>query len=277
MLRFDAYTATSMDATPDDFCQILADAGGLASVLDARRGKGFHQFAHRVGFRDHTGTEWASVQWGGARHEGRTMIEVKGENTPAAAELLRQRFYHRVTRVDSCADFDKPRAFESLYRKCRQVKKAHRIVGGKHGDWEDFPEKGRTLYLGAKSSVTRMRLYEKGLQPEYAHLNRPNWSRMEVQVRPAKEAKDAFNRLTPAEVWGASRWTRELAAIALQSHIDPHPAGTTYRLSSLERRTNSLCKQYGATFMELYELSGDDWAAVGEHIGRHIEAMKRHG
>ena len=59
-------------------------------------------------------------------------------------------------------------------------------MGGKAGDWDDFPEKGRTLYLGSQSSPVRMRLYEKGLQPEYAHLNRPNWARIEVQVRPAK-------------------------------------------------------------------------------------------
>ena len=52
-------------------------------------------------------------------------------------------------------------------------------MGGKAGDWDDFPEKGRTLYLGSQSSPVRMRLYEKGLQPEYAHLNRPNWARIE--------------------------------------------------------------------------------------------------
>ena len=54
-------------------------------------------------------------------------------------------------------------------------------MGGKAGDWDDFPEKGRTLYLGSQSSPVRMRLYEKGLQPEYAHLNRPNWARIEFR------------------------------------------------------------------------------------------------
>jgi predicted transcriptional regulator len=36
-------------------------------------------------------------------------------------------------------------------------------MGGKAGDWDDFPEKGRTLYLGSTSSPVRARLYEKGL------------------------------------------------------------------------------------------------------------------
>ena len=35
-------------------------------------------------------------------------------------------------------------------------------MGGKAGDWDDFPEKGRTLYLGSQSSPVRMRLLRKG-------------------------------------------------------------------------------------------------------------------
>ena len=128
------------------------------------------------------------------------MFEVKGEHSQKAAEALRARFEHRVTRVDACADFDAPGAFEALLAPSIEVKKERRIMGGKAGDWDDFPEKGRTLYLGSQSSPVRMRLYEKGLQPEYAHLNRPNWARIEVQVRPAKEAKEAFASLSPLEV-----------------------------------------------------------------------------
>lgn len=117
------------------------------------------------------------------------MLEVKGEQTPEVVERFRTRFDHRVTRVDSCADFDVPGAFEALLGPSTEVKKERRIMGGKAGDWDDFPEKGRTLYLGSQSSPVRMRLYEKGLQPEYAHLERPNWARIEVQVRPSKDAK----------------------------------------------------------------------------------------
>ena len=43
------------------------------------------------------------------------MFEVKGEHSQKAAEALRARFEHRVTRVDSCADFDAPGAFEALF------------------------------------------------------------------------------------------------------------------------------------------------------------------
>ena len=117
-------------------------------------------------------------------------------------------------------------------------------MGGKAGDWDDFPEKGRTLYLGSQSSPVRMRLYEKGLQPEYAHLNRPNWARIEVQVRPAKEAKETFSSLSPMEV-GRCQVDADIAAKVLEQHIDPHPAGTTYRLTDRETALRWMCKQYG--------------------------------
>lgn len=135
-------------------------------------------------------------------------------------------------------------------------------MGGKAGDWDDFPEKGRTLYLGSQSSPVRMRLYEKGLQPEYAHLNKPDWARIEVQVRPAKDAKEAFAKLSPMDVWGASRWTRDIAARVLEKHIDPHPAGTVYRLSDRETALRWMCKQYGAHLTSLAaDLGG--WDCVG--------------
>ena len=49
-------------------------------------------------------------------------------------------------------------------------------------------------------------------------MNRPKWARIEVQVRPAKEAKETFASLSPMDVWGASRWTRDIAAKVLEQH-----------------------------------------------------------
>lgn len=260
MVRFDAYTATTKAAKPDDLMQLLMDVGGLAGFEKISKGKGFHTFGERVALNDGCG-EWASVQFGGSQGD-RVMIEVKGERTPSAVEALRERFDHRCTRVDACADFDAPRAFERLYRACNRVKKANKIIGGKFGDWEDFPEKGRTFYLGASSSPTRMRLYEKGKQPEYAFLERPDWARIEVQVRPQKDSKFIFTRLSPVEVWGASRWTRDIAATVLKEHVDPHPAGTVYRKTERDRAIEWMMKQYGAHLVSLAEELGG-WDCVG--------------
>lgn len=260
MVRFDAYTATTEAAKATDLIQLLA-AAAPSQDWTIKQGRGFHTFGERIAFKADDGAEFAAVQWGG-RQGDRVMVEVKGEATPAAVEALRSRFPHRCTRVDACADFDAPKAFERLYRACRTVKKAHRIVGGKYGDWEDFPERGRTLYMGASTSPVRMRLYEKGLQPEYAHLDRPNWARIEVQVRPAKEAKAEYAKLTPLEVWGGSKWSRDLAAHVLKEHVDPHPAGTTYKLSERDVALRWMCKQYGAHLLSLADDLGG-WECVG--------------
>jgi len=273
MIRFDAYSATTTSAKKDDLMQVLFDAGGVSGVAHLKQGKGFFQFAERLSVKDDSGHEWASLMWGGAQGD-RLMIEAKGERTPAVVEALRGGYAHRCTRVDSCADFDAPRAFEKLYRACRKVKLEHRIIGGKHGDWEDFPEKGRTLYLGATSSVTRLRLYEKGKQAEYQHLDKPNWTRLEVQVRPAKDAKDEYSKLSASEVWGASRWSRELAEKVLGGHVDPHPAGTLYRLTDAERSLRALCKQYGGTLTSLAESLGG-WELVGQNLQICIEQIAR--
>jgi len=273
MVRFDAYSATTTQAKAADLVQVLADAGGLGAMHKLRQGKGFHTFGERIGITNANGVEWGSVQWGGKQGD-RVMIEVKGEDTPKAVEALRSRFQHRCTRVDACADFDAPGAFERLLEACQHVKQVHRLKGEKQGDWEDFPELGRTLYLGARASVCRVRLYEKGKQPEYRHLERPDWARIEVQVRPAKEAKSEFARLSPSEVWGASAWTRELAAKVLQEHIDPHPAGTTYRLTQRDAALEWMCKQYGPHLVDLAnELGG--WDCLGLTLREILQQQQR--
>jgi DNA relaxase NicK len=270
MIRFDAYTATMTGPKPDDLMQVLFDQVGLNASFNKTRG--FHTFGERLAIKDGD-SEIGSVQWGGRQGE-RLMFEVKGEHSQKAAEALRARFPHRVTRVDACADFDAPGAFEALLVPSIEVKKERRIMGGKAGDWDDFPEKGRTLYLGSQSSPVRMRLYEKGLQPEYLHLKRPNWARIEVQVRPAKEAKTAYASVSPVEVWGASRWTREIAAKVLQEHVDPHPAGTTYRLTDRETALRWMCKQYGKHLTSLAQDLGG-WDCVGLTISEILAEQKK--
>ena len=271
-VRFDAYTATMRGPKPDDLGQLLFDQVGLNGQWS--KGRGFHQFAERLSAKSSDGQEVGAVSYGGKQGD-LVMIEVKGERSPAVVEAIRARFSHRVTRVDSCADFDAPGAFSRLYKACRSVKKAHGILGGKAGDWEDFPEKGRTLYLGSKASPCRARLYEKGLQPEYAHLSRPDWVRLEAQIRPkGKEAGEAFSSLSPLEVWGAGRWTRDLAAQVLQEHVDPRAAGTVYRLSDRDTALRWMCKQYGAHLVSLAcDLGG--WDCVGLTLNEMLQELKK--
>ncbi len=270
MVRFDGYSATTTAANHYQLAELFGDGYEISG------GRGFHGFGERIAFKDSTGVEVGSVAWGG-RHDGnhgqRTMIEVKGEQSPRVVEALRSLYPHRATRLDSCADFDAPGAFERLLSSCMAVKRRHRLVGERQGDWQDFPERGRTQYLGSRQSVTRLRLYEKGKQSDYVHLGLPNLVRAEAQVRPAKEAKTAFSTLSPLAIWGASTWTRELAGEILRDHIDPHPAGTVWRKTGLEQRLGFLCRQYGATLVELLAQVGT-WECVGLSLSEKIKQQR---
>lgn len=273
MVRFDAYTATTTSCKAQDMLSVLEETVGQDAFRKVSQGKGFHTFGERIGVKNEQGAEWLSVMWGGRQGE-RVMVEVKGEATPKAVEAIRSRYPHRCTRVDSCADFDAPGSFERLLVACQEVKKAYRLKGEKQGDWDDFPDLGRTLYLGSRESVCRVRLYEKGKQTEYRHLDLSNWVRIEVQVRPVKQAKSVFSELSPVEVWGASAWTRELAAKVLQEHIDPHPAGTIYRLTQRDAALEWMCKQYGAHLVDLAgELGG--WDLVGSRLSEIIAKQQK--
>lgn len=271
MIRFDAYTATSTEGKLHHFLPIL-EALEPRGELKQSRGQNF--FSEKVALI-HEGHEIGSISWGG-RNEGLTMMEVKGEHTPAAVEAIRASIPHRCTRVDSCADFDRPNVFDELVAQITVIKKKHGIKGSKAGDWEDHPDEGRTFYVGAPSSSVLCRTYEKGKQPEYRHLNRPHWTRSEVQARPKREARDlyALESTTPESVWGAARFTRDIAAVILQNHVDPHPAGTIYRLPSDERALRWVSKQYGPLFLRLFEDLGS-WQAVGLTLGDYIEQARK--
>lgn len=256
-VRFDAYSATTQAANQSVLLGLLYHHGDRL-----QEGKGFHTFGERVSVIDQDGEQSGYVQWGG-RQGDRVMIEVKGPRTPSVVEKLREQVEsHRCTRVDSCLDVDRPGAFEALLEPCLEVKRKHELYGEPRGDWEDFPELGRTQYLGSSASTVRARLYEKGKQPEYRFLERPDWARLEIQVRPKKEAKEQYSKLSAVEVWGASKWTRELAAAVLAEQLDAYPAGTVRKLSSRDQALAWMVKQYGPHLVSLQADLGS-WEMLG--------------
>jgi hypothetical protein len=268
-VRFDAYSATTT----------AAKAGELLSLVYPRyaqdrlkAGKGFHTFAERWSVQDDDGVEVAAVSHGG-RQGDRCMLEVKGERTPEVVEALRSAYPHRCTRVDACIDFDRPGAFEAVLAPVLRAKADFDLYGERRGDWEK-PELGRTMYLGSPASAIRARLYEKGKQPEFRYLERFDLARLEVQVRPAKGARDHFAKLEPVEVWGASKWTRQLAAEVLERHLDPHPPGTVRKEASRDRALRWMCQQYGP---HLVSLSADlgGWDMLGRTLGEMVSEEKR--
>jgi DNA relaxase NicK len=202
------------------------------------------------------------------------MLEVKGERTPEIVGRFRAMVgEHRCTRVDSSEDFEAPGVWDDFLGIALDVKARYGLYGERAGDW-DFPELGRTQYLGATKSTVRFRLYEKGKQPEYRHLGREHWVRAEVQVRPAREAKSVYSTVDPVQVWGASPFTRELAARLLQADVGRLAAGTVYRESKRDRALRWMCRQYGPHLISLRDDLGD-WACVGKTLGEILHEQQQ--
>lgn len=268
MVRFDAYTATTEAAKPVDVVPMFFGFGQGERI---KQGKGFHTFGERLWVEDAAGDQVGAVQWGG-RQGDRIMVEVKGERTLAVVERFRAAYEHRCTRVDSCVDFERPGGFEDILATVLRVKEEFDLYGEKRGDW-DKPELGRTMYLGAPSSAVRARLYEKGKQPELRHFNRPELVRLELQVRPAKDAKTAYSALSAEEVWGASKWTRSLAEDVLARHLDPHPPGTVRRDSQRDRALRWMVKQYAPHLVSLASDLGG-WECLGLTLREMVSEEK---
>lgn len=269
MVRFDGYSATTTEAHRDDLMALIFQPGD-----QVRSGRGFHSFGERHAVVDPTGEQAGAVMCGG-RQGDRVMLEVKGDRSPGVVEALRERFDHRCTRVDSCVDFERPGAFLELLEPVTRVKHEFRLYGERRGDW-DHPELGRTQMVGAKSSAVRLRLYEKGKQPEYRHLNRPDLVRAEIQIRPSKDAKTAYAHISAVDVWGASKWTRALAAELLGQMLDPHPPGTVRKLATRERALRFMVKQYASHLVGLADDLGG-WDVLGLTLQEMVIAEKRRG
>lgn len=202
------------------------------------------------------------------------MCEVKGTMSEQVITQIRAKVPdHNCTRVDSAHDIDVPGAWDDLLAVMMDVKAEFKLKGERRGDW-DFPDDGRTQYLGAPTSPVRVRLYEKGKQPEYRHACRENWVRIEAQVRPQKESRRAFASLDASEVWGASKFTRELAVRAFALDAGVFPAGGVKRENDLERRLHWLIEQYAPTLMELRQAVGS-WECVGLSLEEMVKAHKR--
>jgi hypothetical protein len=267
MVRFDAYTATTSALKPSEAVGILF--GGSDTLA---HGRGFFRFAERVAVKDRAGDEVGAVMFGGSQGD-LVMLEAKGYRTPWFVDRLRSAAEHRCTRVDSCVDVERPGGFDELLATVMEVKVGHQLYGERRGDW-DFPEQGRTQYLGASSSPIRARLYEKGKQPDYRHLGRPDLVRLEIQVRPQKEAKQRYSQLSPLDVWGASKWTRELAGRVLEQQLDPHPPGTVRKDTKRDQALRWMCKQYGPHLVSLAEDLGS-WDCLGLTLREMLAEQQR--
>jgi hypothetical protein len=217
-----------------------------------------------------------------------------GDTDPATGNLRRDAKgrligpLHKVSRMDAALDYDDgPGTWERLLDICTRLAKAERVEGDERkrvakirtnqmGDWVHNVH-GRTFYLGAFKSAVIARLYEKGIQlredaAKYGRA-RPDISetlvRLEVEVRPDKEAKVRAATATPLEAFGYSEWSRELLR-RVESADVPRVHIRERRDSDHERALNWMVKQYEAHLLQEVADAGG-WDHLGEALRRRME------
>lgn len=245
--QFDWY-----QATPPASQQAVIDAllANLPEGIKRTEGKGFNSFKARADFHDDDGEVFATVMYGGVNPHPN--VKATGDHAPALAGVLRHHFpEHRVSRLDVAVDAMGEGLFDDVVRLMSATGREHRLKGEKI--IPDDLDEGSTYYLGARESALRVRCYEKGKQlfkltgdPVWRQFF--DWTRIELQVRPEKDFKRTAATMQPAEFWGCSRWTRDLAAGVLAMSPEAVSMKPT-RIADHERAMRALVQQYGATIL----------------------------
>jgi len=213
---------------------------------------------------------------------------VSGEEAQAAAELLRAELPdHSVSRADVCIDYADPGAYDRLQAIVVEVAREKRVKVSTAGD-HLVTMRGRTCYLGATSSHTRLRLYDKAEELRAQFAQNPvklaqvpdELARLECQVRPqTPQGKRAAAEVDPMTLMGSASWMRELMRQVSGLELHPFEAGKAWRQADDARAWSALLAQYGGLLRRVMADAGS-WECVGLQIGSDLaerEAAARRG
>jgi hypothetical protein len=267
MARFDWYQGTVRASVPDIRACLsdLAIGGAWEPMRKAPHG---YAFGDRLVDADGP----VALLWWGGTHEHPHAV-ISGEAAQPAAELLRAQMPdHSVSRADACIDYAEAGAYERLQGLAVGVARERKVKVGTAGD-HLVTLQGRTVYLGATSSHTRLRLYDKAAElrgkfaadPVRLATVPPELARLECQVRPqTAEAKRAAAVADPISLMGSAAWMRELMRHVAGLDLEPFVAGKVWRQSDDDRAYAAVLAQYGGLFRRMAAVQG--WECIGPQI-----------
>lgn len=245
MMEWDWYQATA-HAADDELVGLLLAEYDISDVQPCTPVRPFDWGRAIV----RGGRELARVFGGGVNPHPHVLAT--GGEAPALAGILR-RYYpdtHYVSRADSCVDFAED-AFDKLSALALEVADLAKLKTLHVGDFHRC-EDGRSIYIGAPSSVARVRVYEKHkelgeVQPRI---------RVELQARPKKRGRLALAHASADEAWGITSWARNLAVQLGGLEVPRFAAGTVWAAPDVERARDACVTQYGPTLRAWVEEAG---------------------
>ena len=254
-----------MQATVRD--DVLEVSETLSAALDGEvsdgRGLNGYRASKVIKREDET---LARVLYGG---NGWPHLIATGAATDDVVPVLRGAWagLHEVTRMDSAQDFDSEGGYDRLRELMLGVAESSKLTTMEVESTREGV-RSRTVYLGSPTSRVRVRLYEKGrMERQQGRAGASeNWVRMEAQIRPTGlSARVLASELDAQAAWGMSRWTRELARLAMGADVE-RVTMQLHREPDYARAMAALTKQYRGVLERALVVEGS-WEAVGRLLG----------
>lgn len=205
-------------------------------------------------------------------------LVASSNNSSRVSEFLKLHFpNHSVSRFDTAIDFDETGAWKSLVDLGFYLAEKYNLKVNQMGDWRDEGKGGRTLYIGSRTSVTYLRIYEKGKEQIQKLIDvdaSKNWVRVELEVKPQNKGAKAFaSKMKPHELFGSSKWGIELGELLGQKGIPRIKLGTIHEAESeLDKRMAYMLYQYGKTIEDILESRLD--GCTGDLGGYLLDRME---
>lgn len=184
-------------------------------------------------------------------------------DSPALYEALRGSYEGRwlPSRLDLALDLDHPEAFDLVVPQFIAAATRRDMTLSQMGDW--IRGKGRTLYVGARSSRSLIRVYEFNACHGYGPP-----CRIELQLRPKSSTREFIATRTPTELlYSSDVINAVVTGLDLDLEVEAGPLSPGARPpTDLDRKLNWLALQALPSLLQVLAEEGGDPVALLDRI-----------
>lgn len=247
LLKFDAFVF-KVDFEPFDILQHLENLSFSLSPATAKYG---YRYCYNL---EIGGANHGIVQYGGDSVGTGVYVSILGSHSGRVRDyFLTLGLECSLLRADIALDFDGAKYFKKIASDLVLLAKTKNLKTSTVGDWVQSVG-GRTLYVGSRSSVFMIRLYEKYKQ-KGIYTAGEETIRLELEIKPLKHARLASFPLSALELVSSSSMYSPIFEkyIKLTNGITMN---SIRKESDHERALSHMIKQYQNTLKKQLDLSG---------------------
>lgn len=232
--------------------------------VSRKRESGLNFYQHSYDMGDNG---WGFVCIGGQQES--VCVTIKGQGLLAAKPGWEKRLYDfllgidgaKLTRIDLAHDnFASATSLDDylqMYMDGKFISRGRAPNVEQAGNWINPNGKGRTLYIGSRTSGKLLRIYEKGLQLAGGfHEKYPHWVRVELELKNIDRVIPLDALLKPGQ-YLAGAYPALSALFVIQSIIAT--AKNTVK-STFERAVEVTRHQFGKHIYTIFDVLGSDEA-----------------